>query len=275
MVAKVTEVILTQNVANLGNTGEIKTVRRGYYRNYLGPRHFAVLATRENVAEFESRRQEIDRIESNRHDRIRELCLSLEEREILFVREAGQSGRLFGSVTVRDIAKTLSEFGVDVGLGQILLKRKIKDVGEYEVGIAPKYNERLNLNVIVISSLDDIQQKDLGRIVMADESDALNTVKKLIDDRIREIQNTLGDFGDSCVADEFNGLSVRINDLSVRITDIVKHNKLRSETAKTDYDSLNEKLDSNHESLNEKIDSNHELLKKKVEVILEHLENKI
>ena len=129
------QVILTEDVPKLGRAGEVVRVRNGYGRNYLLPQGKALLATQGRVRDIEHKQRVIEekiRKELGGHE---QLARRLAEVELEFQVQAGQEGKLFGSVTKVDIAERLAEQGFEVDRRKIELPDPIKEVGEYEVEV--------------------------------------------------------------------------------------------------------------------------------------------
>jgi len=129
------QVILNEDVASVGRTGDVVKVRAGYARNYLLPRGLAVEANPNNLRAFEHQKRvamgkrEVNRSQSlSAKARIEAISLTIAAR-------AGEEGKLFGSVTNIDIERALRERGVDVERRKILLAEPIKQLGEYSVAV--------------------------------------------------------------------------------------------------------------------------------------------
>lgn len=129
------KVILREDVENLGKSGQIVDIAKGYGRNYLLPRGLAVMASSKNVRELEHQkklirvRQEKKKLESE------ELAKHLGTLSCTLSRKAGEEDKLFGSVTARDIQEALKEEGVEVDRKRIQLDEPIKKLGVYAVPI--------------------------------------------------------------------------------------------------------------------------------------------
>lgn len=115
------EVILLKNVAHLGVLGDKVKVRPGYGRNYLVPGGFAVAATAPNLAAFEERRAELERQAAEQLAAAEARKAQLEGLTLRIVRKAGEQGRLFGSVGTQDIAKALTEQGIEIDKAMVRL----------------------------------------------------------------------------------------------------------------------------------------------------------
>lgn len=123
------EVILLERVANLGQMGDVVKVRPGYARNYLLPQGKAIRANGENRARFERERSQLEA----RNLKYREEAEQVAERvgglSVVLIRQAGEGGGLYGSVSVRDIAEAVTAAGFSITRRQVLLDRPIKTIG--------------------------------------------------------------------------------------------------------------------------------------------------
>lgn len=131
------EIILLERVARLGGMGDVVNVKNGFARNYLIPQGKALRATKANKAEFEARKEEIAKQNAERRTEAEAFAKKIEGTIIELVRQAADDGRLYGSVTVRDIGADLAEKGFDIPRQNLLLERAIKEVGSYEVTVMP------------------------------------------------------------------------------------------------------------------------------------------
>lgn len=129
------QVILTESLDNLGQAGELVTVKSGYGRNYLLPRGLAVPATERNRARLEHDRHAIATRVARERAEAGEIANRLNGMILQFERLVGEGDKLFGSVTSRDIAEQLKIAGIDVDHRKIQLDEPIKALGKYEVGI--------------------------------------------------------------------------------------------------------------------------------------------
>jgi large subunit ribosomal protein L9 len=129
------QIILTQDVENLGKAGEIVTVRPGYGRNYLVPRGFAVSATVRNKNRLDHEKSLIERKIAKERARSTDLASRLNGMTLQFERVVGEDEKLFGSVTNRDIADQLKRAGLEIDHRTIVLDQAVKALGKYEVPI--------------------------------------------------------------------------------------------------------------------------------------------
>lgn len=144
------EVILLENIANLGRLGDTVNVKAGYGRNFLVPQAKAVTATAENLKVFESRKAELLKEAGDQLSRAEQRKIEIEAVTITIYANVGEEGKLFGSVTVREIAAKVTEMGVEVDRSEVRLPDgPLRNVGEYEVEIALHIGVHANLKVIV------------------------------------------------------------------------------------------------------------------------------
>jgi large subunit ribosomal protein L9 len=150
--ASTVEVVLKENLENLGSIGEVVRVRRGYARNYLLPRGLAVVASRGNVRQIEHEKE----VQARRVAKLRaeheDLATRLGSIVVMVAKEAGEDGKLFGSVTSSDVIEALKAKGIEDDLDKrklIMPDHPIKEVGSYEVGVKLPYGLTATVKVEV------------------------------------------------------------------------------------------------------------------------------
>ena len=129
------EVILKEDVANLGHRGDVVKVADGYGRNFLLPRKLALQATETNKAVIETMKASAARRSASEKIQAEELVGKLDKVSLSFTRKSGAEGHLFGSVTSADIAAELANQGFEIDRRKIELKESLKSVGDYIVGV--------------------------------------------------------------------------------------------------------------------------------------------
>lgn len=130
-------VILLEKVHNLGNLGEKVNVKAGYGRNYLIPQGKAVSATPENLAKFEARRAELEKIAADKLAAAETRKATLDGMSITIAQKAGDEGKLFGSVGTHDIAEAITAAGVEIHKSEVRLPEGVlRELGDYEIDIA-------------------------------------------------------------------------------------------------------------------------------------------
>lgn len=143
------QVILLERVERLGDMGDEVTVKPGFARNYLLPKHKALRANAENRTLFEARRSELEELNRKRRDEALGIAGGMHGAAVVLVRQAGETGQLYGSVSSRDISHALGEIGFSVVHNQIQLDKPIKELGIYPVHIQlhPEVTETISVNV--------------------------------------------------------------------------------------------------------------------------------
>jgi large subunit ribosomal protein L9 len=130
------QVILVQNVDNLGTLGDIVQVKSGYARNYLLPQGVARMATAENVKEVEARRAELERVEADKQKEAQDRHAAIDGRSVTIRAKVGAEEKLFGSVSAGDIADALTADGVEVEKREIRLPEgPLRTTGEFEIDV--------------------------------------------------------------------------------------------------------------------------------------------
>lgn len=130
------KVILLQEVENLGKEGDVVEVKKGYARNYLLPRKLAIEANRGTVTQIEALKKKRSIREAKELEEIRELQKKIDGLVLEFSKKAGKTGKLYGSVTSREIAEKISQVvGTDLDRKYLELEEALKEIGEYPVKV--------------------------------------------------------------------------------------------------------------------------------------------
>lgn len=146
------DVILLQKVANLGNIGDRVKVRSGYGRNYLLPQGKATLATPANVARFESRRAELERVAREQLTSAEERAAALAELKLTIAAKAGTEGKLFGSIGTSDIAEAVTRMGFKLQRSEVRLPSgPLRTVGEHAVTLHLHADIDVPLTVTIVA----------------------------------------------------------------------------------------------------------------------------
>ena len=158
------KVILTEKITKLGNIGDTVEVKTGYARNYLLPNNKAMRFTRENVALFEAKKAEIVARHENAKKTAESKVDAVKNAKLYMIRQAGDTGQLYGSVSSRDIARELKEIaGVNVESAQVLLGAPIKSVGVFDTKIALHPDVVVDIKVYVAQTQDEIDALVAGK----------------------------------------------------------------------------------------------------------------
>lgn len=145
------EVILKEDIINLGKMGEVVRVRDGYARNYLLPRGLVFIANKKNLKSFEHQKRVVEAQKERTLKQAETLVAKVAQLSLVIPVKTGEEGKLFGSVTNIDIEKALKRKGFDVERRKILLNDPIKVLGDYEVPIRLASDVTANLKLSVVS----------------------------------------------------------------------------------------------------------------------------
>lgn len=179
------QVILMERIAKLGNMGSEVNVRPGYARNYLLPQKKAVRATEQNRQRFEAERAQLETVNQERRSEAQTRAGEMAGLAVVLIRQAGENGQLYGSVTARDIADAVTDKGYTVRRQQVELSSPIKSLGIHSVAVAlhPEVTEPVTVNVA--RSLDEAEiQSRSGRAVLG--LDAEEEAEASYEDRAAE-----------------------------------------------------------------------------------------
>lgn len=154
-------IVLLERVPNLGQMGDVVEVKPGYARNFLLPRRKALRASKENLAYFESQKAELEASNLKKRTEAEDVAKRLDKTVLVMIRQAGESGHLYGSVSSKDIAEGLAELGVKIERSQIRLGSPIKELGIFEavLHLHPEVDQKIFLNV-ALSEEEASAQKD-------------------------------------------------------------------------------------------------------------------
>jgi large subunit ribosomal protein L9 len=168
------DVILLERVENLGQMGQVVKVRPGYARNYLLPQKKALRATKENLAYFEKQRAQLEAQNLSRRSEAEQVAKKLDGLSVVVIRQAGESGQLYGSVTARDVATAVTEAGFTIGRGQVVQEKAIKTLGLYKqrVVLHPEVSVAVTVNVAQSREEAEMQAKGVDPIRLAQEAAA-------------------------------------------------------------------------------------------------------
>ena len=145
------QIILLEKIANVGNLGDVVKVKDGFARNFLIPSGKAKRATRENLADFEQRRADLEKAQNEQLVTAQEKAEKLEGFNVQVAQKAGVDGKLFGSVTNADVATALKEHGFDIPKASIRMPQgPLKSVGEHTLKVALHADVVVTINVSVI-----------------------------------------------------------------------------------------------------------------------------
>jgi large subunit ribosomal protein L9 len=156
------KVILLERVGRMGQIGDEVTVKDGFARNYLLPQQKALRATAANRSRFEKERGEIEKRNHERREAAAGIASGLNGKTVVIIRQAGETGQLYGSVSSRDIADALATDGFTVGRGQVTLATPIKTVGLHTVALNLHAEVAVSITVNVARSDDEAERQAKG-----------------------------------------------------------------------------------------------------------------
>ena len=167
------EVILLERIERLGQMGQVVKVRPGFARNYLLPQKKALRATKDNLAVFENQRSQLEAVNLKRKEEAQHVAGRMDGTSIVVIRQAGESGQLYGSVSGRDVALGLTEAGFTVDRAQVQIDSPIKSLGLFEVRVVLHPEVQLSVEVNVARSVDEAQlQKERGGMLTREAQEA-------------------------------------------------------------------------------------------------------
>jgi len=174
------ELILMQRVDKLGQMGELVKVRPGYARNHLIPAGKAVRANKDNLARFERERAQLEAQNLKRREEAERIAERVSGLSVIIIRQAGESGALYGSVSTRDIADGCKASGLTVAREQVMLAQPIKSVGLTTVRVALHPEVSIPVVVNIARSPEEAEKQARGeRVEAADEAEAASLEAEL------------------------------------------------------------------------------------------------
>ena len=180
------QVILLERVAKLGQMGEVVKVRDGHARNFLLPQGKALRASEANIKAFEARKAELEARNIEQRKEAEGVAAKLDGESFVMIRAAADSGALYGSVSTRDIAESVSAGGVTVTRNQVWLDKPIKMLGLHEVSITlhPEVSAAVTLNVARSPEEAEVQAsgKSIQDVAAEEEAAADFEIAELFDD---------------------------------------------------------------------------------------------
>ena len=176
------EVILLERVEKLGAIGDVVTVKNGFARNYLLPNKKALRANEANRKLFEANRKKIEADNADRRVEAEKAAKGVEGKTVQLIRQASNTGQLYGSVSARDIVEALAAEGAHVTKSQIVLDRPIKGIGMHDVKVAlhPEVAVTVRVNVARSPEEADLQLQGIDVMAQMFERDAAPPPEELV-----------------------------------------------------------------------------------------------
>jgi len=161
------QVVLLERVEKLGQMGDVVKVKDGFARNYLLPRKKALRATKANMAYFETQRTQLEARNLERKGEAHAIGQKLDGKTFVLLRQAGDRGQLYGSVSPRDIADIISAGGFSVARSQVPLDKPIKTVGMHPITVVLHPEVRVHVTINVARTEDEAERQARGEDVLA------------------------------------------------------------------------------------------------------------
>jgi len=161
------QVVLLERVEKLGAIGDVVKVRDGYARNFLLPQHKALRATEANLKQFEAQRAEIVKRNDEARATAEKSAGSLEGKTFVLLRQAGETGHLYGSVSARDIVEAAAADKLDIPRNGVVLDKPIKLLGIYEIRVRLHPEVAVPVKLNVARTADEAERQAKGENVIA------------------------------------------------------------------------------------------------------------
>src|SRR6201996_2845973 len=165
------EVILLERVAKLGQMGEVVRVKDGFARNFLLKRGKALRATADNRAKYDGMKAELEANNIKAKGEATKVAEKIDGRNVIVLRQASETGQLFGSVSVRDIMTAFEAEGVTISRSQVMLDAPIKTIGKHSISIAVHPEVEVAVTVTVARSTDEAERINRGEDISTRQED--------------------------------------------------------------------------------------------------------
>lgn len=165
------QVILLERVEKLGQMGDVVKVKDGFARNFLLPRKKALRATKENVKKFEGQKAQLEARNLAARKEAEAVATKLDKQSFIILRQAGETGMLYGSVSTRDIADAITAGGVSVNRDQVILDKAIKSLGLVDVKVQLHPEVRVAVTLNVARTVEEAERQARGENVLQTEAE--------------------------------------------------------------------------------------------------------
>ena len=165
------QVVLLERVEKLGQMGEIVKVKDGFARNFLLPRKKALRATKENIARFEKEKAQLEARNLSQKKEAEGVSKKLDKQTFVILRQAGETGMLYGSVSTRDIADAVTAGGISVNRNQVILDKPMKTLGLHDVKVALHPEVRVGVTINVARTAEEAERQARGENVIKTEAE--------------------------------------------------------------------------------------------------------
>ena len=164
-------IILLERIEKLGQIGDLVSVKPGYARNFLLPKGKAIFASKENIKNFEEQKVQLEGANITKKNEASTLAKNIDLKEVVIIRAASEAGQLYGSVSAKDIAQSISDAGLTIDKSQVSLNKSLKSLSYEDISIKlhPEVSINIKLN-IARSNEESIEQNKLGRAIISTET---------------------------------------------------------------------------------------------------------
>jgi large subunit ribosomal protein L9 len=166
------QVILLERVEKLGQMGEVVKVKEGFARNFLLPRKKALRATKANMARFEGEKSQLEARNLHLKKEADAVAGKLDKKSFVIVRQAGETGILYGSVSTRDIADAITANGVTVTRNQVALDKAIKMLGMHDVKVVLHPEVRVAVTMNIARTVEEAERQARGENILVSNAEA-------------------------------------------------------------------------------------------------------
>src|SRR5690625_845759 len=181
------QVVLLERIEKLGQMGDVVTVKSGYARNFLLPQGKALRSTEANLKRFERERAQLEARNLEQKQEAETVAARLDGQQFVIIRQASESGSLYGSVAARDVAEAATEAGFTVERRQIVLDRPVKELGLHPIRVTlhPEVDATITINVARSQEEAELQEsgKTIQELRAEEEAEAEFDISELFDER--------------------------------------------------------------------------------------------
>ncbi len=176
------EVILLERIEKVGKLGDVVKVKAGFARNYLLPQNKALRANKKNLSIYEKEKEKYEKLNNEKLSAAEKIAKKMESISINIIKQASDSGQLYGSVSTRDIAEELNNQGHNIKKRQIVLKSVIKNVGQHEVRVVIHPEFIINISVNIARTLEEltIQSEEIENFIENKENNKEDNKEEII-----------------------------------------------------------------------------------------------
>lgn len=170
------QVVLLERVEKLGQIGDVVKVKDGFARNFLLPKKKALRATKANLAFFETQRTQLEARNLERRKEAEQVGEQLDGKVFVLLRQAGDRGQLYGSVSPRDISEAITAGGFTVARTQVPIDKAIKTIGLHQISVVLHPEVRVPVTINVARTEDEAERQARGEDVLAEQPEEAETI---------------------------------------------------------------------------------------------------